>query len=134
MIVLDEFTIGRSGPWLVILNNACSHYKVFAMEFNKSYNPEFGDPNKDHVGINLGSAVSFKTENSSKVNVSLHNTTIAYRAWISYDSQRRWIEVHLGLDVEPKPSQPILSLPLNLSPFLKEYMFIGFSASTGNLA
>lgn len=104
------------------------------IEFNKSYNPEFGDPNKDHVGINLGSAVSFKTENSSKVNVSLHNTTIAYRAWISYDSQRRWIEVHLGLDVEPKPSQPILSLPLNLSPFLKEYMFIGFSASTGNLA
>lgn len=100
MIVLDEFTIGRSGPWLVILNNACSHYKVFAMEFNKSYNPEFGDPNKDHVGINLGSAVSFKTENSSKVNVSLHNTTIAYRAMIvNVDGSRSILDWTLSLNL-----------------------------------
>ena len=43
-----------------------------------SYDPEFGDPDEDYVGIKLGNAVSFKTENSSKVNVSLHNTTIAH--------------------------------------------------------
>ena len=73
-----EFTVGRSRPWLVILNDACSHYKVFVVEFDTSYNPEFGDPNEDYVGIKLGSVISFKTENSSKVNVSLHNTTIAH--------------------------------------------------------
>ena len=37
------------------------------------------------------------------------------------------------MDGEPKPSHPILYFPLNLSLFLKEYMFVGFSASTGNL-
>ena len=68
----------RSRPWLIILNDACSHYKVFVMEFDMSYDPEFGDPDEDYVGIKLGNAVSFKTENSSKVNVSLHNTTIAH--------------------------------------------------------
>ena len=76
--VPDEFTIGRSRPWLGILNDACSHYKVFVVEFDTSYDPEFGDPNEDHVGIKLRSAVSFKTENSSKVNVSLYDTTIAH--------------------------------------------------------
>ena len=48
------------------------------MEFDTSYSPEFGDPNEDYVGIKLGSVISFNTENSSKVNVSLHNATIAH--------------------------------------------------------
>ena len=39
--VPDEFTIGRSRPWLGILNDACSHYKVFVVEFDTSYDPEF---------------------------------------------------------------------------------------------
>uniref|UniRef100_A0A2N9H9R4 Protein kinase domain-containing protein n=1 Tax=Fagus sylvatica TaxID=28930 RepID=A0A2N9H9R4_FAGSY len=134
VIVPDEFHVGRPGPWLGILNDVCTRYKVFAVEFDTSFDPEFGDPNDDHVGINLGSIVSFKTENSSKANISLHDTNIIHRAWINYDSQRRWIKVHLGSDGEPKPSQPLLSLPLNLSPFLQEYMFVGFSASTGNSA
>jgi hypothetical protein len=130
----DEYSIGKPGPWLGILNDACGHYKVFAVEFDMCHDPEFGDPNDDHVGINLGSIVSFKTASSSKANVSLHNNTVGHRAWIAYDSQRRRIEVHLGSDGDHKPSEPILSSPLNLSPFLNEYMFVGFSASTGNLA
>ena len=31
----------RSRPWLIILNDACSHYKVFVVEFDTSYDPEF---------------------------------------------------------------------------------------------
>ncbi|KAE8055227.1 hypothetical protein FH972_012082 [Carpinus fangiana] len=133
IIAPDEYSIGKPGPWLGILNDACGHYKVFAVEFDTCHDPEFGDPDDDHVGINLGSIVSFKTASSSKANVSLHNNTVHHRAWIAYDSQRRRIEVHLGSDGDRKPSEPILSSPLNLSPFLNEYMFVGFSASTGNL-
>jgi hypothetical protein len=132
VIVPDEFNVGKPGPWLGILNDACDHYKVFAVEFDTSRDPEFGDPDDDHVGVNLGSIVSFKTASSSKANVSLHNNTVSHRAWIAYDSQSRRIEVHLGSDGERKPSEPILSSPLNLSPFLQEYMFVGFSASTGS--
>lgn len=131
VMVPDEFTVGRPGPWLGIINDACNHYKVFAVEFDTSYDPEFGDLNDDHVGINVGEIVSFKTANSSEANVSLHSSSV-HRAWITYDGHRKWINVHLGSDGDPIPSQPILSSPLNLSPFLDEYMFVGFSASTGN--
>ncbi|KAL6280242.1 hypothetical protein ACE6H2_017123 [Prunus campanulata] len=127
----DEFTIGRPGPWLGILNDACNHYKVFAVEFDTNHDPQFGDPNDDHIGINLGAAVSFKTANLSEANISLHNSKV-HRAWITYDGNHKHINIHLGLDGNPIPSKPILSSPLNLSPFLQEYMFVGFSASTGN--
>ncbi|KAF3448467.1 hypothetical protein FNV43_RR09180 [Rhamnella rubrinervis] len=131
VIVPDEFTIGRPGPWLGILNDACKHYNVFAVEFDTSHDPELGDPNDDHVGINVGAIVSFKTANSSGARISLHSNS-RHRAWITYDGHRRWIDVHLGSDSDPIHTQPILSSPLNLSPFLEEYMFVGFSASTGN--
>ncbi|KAG2681309.1 hypothetical protein I3843_11G138500 [Carya illinoinensis] len=130
IIVPDEFTVGRPGPWLGVLNDVCNHYKVFYVEFDATLDPEFGDPNDDHVGVNLGSVVSFKTANPSKANVSLHSN-IVHRAWITYDGQRRRIDVHLGSDGYSKPSEPILSFPLDLSPFLQEYMFVGFSASAG---
>ncbi|PRQ17876.1 putative protein kinase RLK-Pelle-LRR-III family [Rosa chinensis] len=132
VIVPDEFTTGKPGPWLGIVNDACNHYKVFAVEFDTSHDLQFGDPNDDHVGINLGTIVSFKTANSSEASVSLHNHTVVHRVWITYDGYLRWITLHLGIDGDPKPSQPLLSSSLNLSPFLEEYMFVGFSASTGD--
>ncbi|XVE64924.1 hypothetical protein DITRI_Ditri07aG0141100 [Diplodiscus trichospermus] len=132
VLVLDEFTIGRPGPWLGILNDACDHYKVFAVEFDNIDDPKFGDPNDDHVGINLGGVVSFRTANLSVTNVSLHNDSV-HRAWIMYDGHKGWIDIYLGLDGYPRPPMPLLSSSLNLSPFLEEYMFVGFSASTGDL-
>lgn len=120
-----------SGPWLGIANDACNHYKIFAVEFDTGKDAEFGDPNDDHVGINAGAVVSFKTANSSEARVSLRSSSV-HRAWIIYDGDRKWIDVHLGTDGDLIPEIPLLSSPLNLSPFLKEYMFVGFSASTGN--
>ncbi|CAK7335425.1 unnamed protein product [Dovyalis caffra] len=133
VIVPDEFTVGRPGPWLGILNDACDHYKVLAIEFDTTRDPEVGDPNDDHVGINLGSIVSSKVANLSQAKVSLHDHLVL-RAWIKYDGYKRWIEVSLGLDGDEIPLNPILSSSLNLAPFLNEYMFVGFSASTGNSA
>ncbi|KAK2664693.1 hypothetical protein Ddye_003267 [Dipteronia dyeriana] len=142
VIVPDEFTVGRPGPWLGIVNDACGHYKVVAIEFDSSHDPKFGDPNDDHVGINLGSAVSSKTANisssssssESETNAwnSLHDHDSIHRAWIMYDGHKKWIDIYFGVDGDSVPSKPILSTPLNLSPFLEEYMFVGFSASTGD--
>ncbi|BFG23629.1 hypothetical protein CerSpe_099030 [Prunus speciosa] len=135
IIVPDEFTIGRPGPWLGMLNDACQDdYKAIAVEFDTRLNPEFGDPNDNHVGINLGTIVSTKTINASDVGVFLNDGSV-HRAWIGYDGSRRWMEIHLGSDGGSNDSpalKPIFSGPLDLSPFLNEYMFVGFSASTGN--
>lgn len=133
IIVPDEFTVGRSGPWLGMLNDACDEeYKAVAVEFDTRCNPEFGDPNDNHVGINLGSIVSTRIINVSDIGVSLKDGSI-HRARIRYDSPRRWIEIHLGSEGQEFFSAPAFSGFLDLSPYLKEYMFVGFSASTGNL-
>ncbi|KAF8042996.1 hypothetical protein BT93_A1358 [Corymbia citriodora subsp. variegata] len=133
IIVPDEFTVGRSGPWLGMLNDACDEeYKAVAVEFDTRHNPEFGDPNDNHVGINLGSIVSTRIINASDIGVSLKDGSI-HRARITYDGPRRWIEIHLGSEGQEFHSNPAFSGFLDLSPHLKEYMFVGFSASTGNL-
>ncbi|XP_027331977.1 probable L-type lectin-domain containing receptor kinase S.7 [Abrus precatorius] len=133
IIVPDEFTVGRPGPWLGMLNDACENdYKAVAVEFDTRKNPEFGDPNDNHVGINLGTIVSTKIINVSDVGVSLKDGFV-HRAWITYDGPQRKMDIHLGLaNQEVYPSKPIFSESVDLSPYLNEYMFVGFSASTGN--
>lgn len=135
IIVPDEFTVGRPGPWLAMLNDACEDdYKAVAVEFDTRQNPEFGDPNDNHVGINLGTIVSTQAIDVSDLGIFLSDGSV-YRAWISYDGPRRWMDIRLQREEANSttyPSKPIFSGPLDLSPFLKEYMFVGFSASTGN--
>ncbi|TKY56410.1 L-type lectin-domain containing receptor kinase S.7 [Spatholobus suberectus] len=125
--------VGRPGPWLGMLNDACDNdYKLVAVEFDTRKNPEFGDPNDNHVGINLGTIASTKVINVSEVGVSLKDGFV-HRAWITYDGPQRRMDIRLGLaNQEDYPSKPIFSEYVDLSPHLNEYMFVGFSASTGN--
>ncbi|KAK4277667.1 hypothetical protein QN277_015628 [Acacia crassicarpa] len=134
IIVPDEFTVGRSGPWLAMLNDACQdNYKAVAIEFDTRMNPEFGDPNDNHIGINLGTILSSKTINVSDVGVNLKDGFV-HRAWITYDGPGKRMDIRLGSANQEDyyPSKPIFSESVDLSPFLNEYMFVGFSASTGN--
>ncbi|MED6161132.1 hypothetical protein PIB30_057839 [Stylosanthes scabra] len=104
IIVPDEFTVGRSGPWFAMLNDVCQNdYKAVAVEFDTRKNPEFGDPNDNHIGINLGTIVSTKTINVSDAGVSLKDGSV-HRAWIKYDGPQRRMDIYLGLpnqDVYP---------------------------------
>lgn len=132
ILVPDEVTVGRPGPWLGMLNDACEDdYKAFAVEFDTYKNEKFGDPNDNHVGINLGSIISNTTIDAADAGVSFKNGTLV-RVWINYDGNRRWIDLSLGRERDDKPSKAIYAAPLDLSSFLKEYMFVGFSASTGH--
>ncbi|KAM7267437.1 hypothetical protein ACFE04_009603 [Oxalis oulophora] len=129
IVVPDEFTVGRPGAWLGMLNDACQDdYKAFAIEFDTRKNAEVGDPNDNHVGINLGSIVS-----STVINITDSlNDGLVHRAWIKYDGSRKWMDIRLGSDGPDYPSNPIYSGFVDISSFLDEYMFVGFSASTGN--
>lgn len=132
IIVPDEFTVGRPGPWLGMLNDVCDEeYKAIGIEFDTRKNPEFRDPNDNHIGINLGSIVSSTTINASEFGIFLKDGSV-HRAWVKYDGPNRLMDVRLGPDTETYPEKPVFSGRLDLSPFLKEYMFVGFSASTGN--
>lgn len=115
-----------------MLNDACEdEYKVVAVEFDTRMNPEFGDPNDNHVGINLGSIVSTTAINVSSFGVHLNDGTV-HRAWIIYDGNMKFLEIYLGPDETARPSRAVYSGNVDLSPYLNEYMFIGFSGSTGD--
>ncbi|XP_015070402.1 L-type lectin-domain containing receptor kinase VIII.2-like [Solanum pennellii] len=132
IIVPDELTVGRAGPWLGMLNDLCDEdYKTVAIEFDTRKNPEFGDPNDNHLGINLGSIVSTAAINASDAGVQLNDGSV-HRVWISYDGRKRFVEIRLAPDGRGYPSKPVYSGLLDLSPYLNEYMFVGFSAATGN--
>ncbi|KAL2526486.1 L-type lectin-domain containing receptor kinase S.4 [Abeliophyllum distichum] len=113
---------------------------VFAVEFDTVRNFEFGDINDNHVGIDINSLASnasvpatyFVEGNSTGQELHL-NSGKRIQAWIDYDSTKRQLDVTLSLS-SSKPSLSVLSFAVDLSPIFMDYMYVGFSASTGLLA
>lgn len=111
----------RDGGSGLTFNDACKDdYKAVAVEFDTRHDPEFGDPNDNHVGINLGSIVSTRAINASDVGIFLNDGSV-HRAWIAYDGTRGWMDVRIGSDGQDYPStKPTFSGVLDISPFLNE--------------
>ncbi|XP_055811136.1 L-type lectin-domain containing receptor kinase S.4 [Solanum dulcamara] len=145
------FTISRTkemkgvfpSQYLGLLNsgdvgNFSNH--VFAVEFDTVQDFEFGDISDNHVGIDMNDLKSnasvnasyFSEGNSTKQKLYLQSGK-TIQAWIDYDSTRNLLNVTLSLS-STKPTSSILSFPVDLSPILEEFMYVGFSASTGLLA
>ncbi|XVE61933.1 hypothetical protein DITRI_Ditri06bG0078100 [Diplodiscus trichospermus] len=143
------FTISTSkdlralpSQYLGILNatdigNFSNH--LFAVEFDTVQDFEFQDINDNHIGIDINSLVSnasvpagYFTDNSTKQNLTLKSGK-AIQAWVDYDSVEKVINVTIAPN-STRPRLPILSFHVDLSPYLQEFMYVGFSASTGLLA
>ncbi|MCD7464051.1 L-type lectin-domain containing receptor kinase S.4 [Datura stramonium] len=138
-----DFSTALPSQYLGLLNasdigNFSNH--IFAVEFDTDRDFEFGDINDNHVGVNINSLVSNKSaaaayysdDHSVKQDLNLKSGEVIL-AWVEYDSVTKSINVTLS-PTSSKPKIPLLSYHLDLSPILKEYMYVGFSASTGLLA
>eukprot|EP00268_Persea_americana_P007328 TRINITY_DN12718_c0_g3_i2.p1 TRINITY_DN12718_c0_g3~~TRINITY_DN12718_c0_g3_i2.p1 ORF type:complete len:693 (+),score=82.23 TRINITY_DN12718_c0_g3_i2:134-2212(+) len=100
--------------------------QLVAVEFD-SYMNEW-DPSADHIGIDVNSIVS-------KANVtwrsSIKNGATA-NAWVSYESSTKNLSVFLTYDKNPIfGGNSSLYYIVDLSQVLPEWIYIGFSASTG---
>ncbi|XP_050212238.1 L-type lectin-domain containing receptor kinase S.4 [Mercurialis annua] len=112
---------------------------IVGVEFDTVQDFEFGDINDNHIGVDINSLVSNKSvaaayflDNSTRVNLTLQSGKVI-QAWIDYDSVKSVLQVRVS-PFSVKPRMPILSFEVDLSPFLKEFMYVGFSSSTGLLA
>ncbi|GKV05885.1 hypothetical protein SLEP1_g17837 [Rubroshorea leprosula] len=112
---------------------------LFAVEFDTVQDFEFQDINDNHIGININSMTSnasapagYYSDSSTKQNLTL-KSGIRIQAWIDYDSVQNVINVTISPN-SSRPSLPILSFRVDLSPIFQEFMYVGFSASTGLLA
>ncbi|XP_062095537.1 L-type lectin-domain containing receptor kinase S.4-like [Humulus lupulus] len=143
-IVPSIDTKGLPSQYLGIFNasdtagNFSNH--IFAVEFDTVQDFEFGDINDNHVGIDINSlnstyaeTVSYFDDNdpSKRTNFSLNGKAI--QAWIDYDSAKNLLNVSVA-PFSKKPKNPLLSVQTNLTPIFQEFMYVGFSASTGLLA
>lgn len=120
------------GQWLGIVNaatNGSSQANIVAIEFDtrKSYTE---DVNDNHVGLDVNSVYSIEQESLYEHGINLSagfNVTVR----IQYDGKNMTVYAATN-GTEEYMKNPVISWPLNLSDFLPEKVFVGFSASTSN--
>lgn len=112
------------GQWLGIVNgitNGTNQSQIVAIEFDtkKSYEQDIND---NHVGLDVNSVYSIRQVPLTRVNLANGtDTTVQVR----YDGQNITVFV-------ANMETPLLSEPIDLSEYLPEKVFVGFSASTGD--
>jgi hypothetical protein len=95
------------------------------------------DPDDNHVGVDINSLISVKTETAGYWNgeefqeFSLKSGR-NIQAWIDYDHLQSQLNVTITLAGLPRPQKPLISQKIDLQSVLQEKMFVGFSAATGN--
>ncbi|XP_027166662.1 L-type lectin-domain containing receptor kinase IV.1-like [Coffea eugenioides] len=113
---------------------------VFAVELDTFQHQEVEDINANHVGIDVNSVKSIVSSPASyqaNNNNSFDNLTLSsgqrMQLWVEYDGADRRINVTLAPIAAAKPHTPLLSLTYDLSPILKQTMYVGFSAASSPL-
>ncbi|KAI8557471.1 hypothetical protein RHMOL_Rhmol04G0013600 [Rhododendron molle] len=122
----DNQTLGSSGGYLGLFNSSrITKNKFVAIEFDTKKDAHFDDPNDNHVGLDIKNLVSMETANPD---LDLKSGELI-TAWIDYKSGLNRLNVFLSYS-SFKPNFPLLSVDIDLSDYLKDYVFVGFSAST----
>ncbi|BAF19318.1 probable L-type lectin-domain containing receptor kinase S.7 [Oryza sativa Japonica Group] len=128
----DHATLGATGGYLGLFNSSSSAAKtnasIVAVEFDTMLNDEFGDPSDNHVGLDLGLPVSVNAVDLAAFGVVLNSGNLT-TAWIDYHGADHLLQVSLSYSAA-KPAKPVLSVAVDLSPYLRDAMYVGFSAST----
>ncbi|RWR78547.1 Protein kinase domain-containing protein [Cinnamomum micranthum f. kanehirae] len=124
------------GQWLGIVNektNGSSLNGIVAVEFDtrKSYTADLDD---NHVGVDVNSIYSINQVSLRKMGVTLASTEDVL-ASIQYDGKSKIMNIYVSMaNVSSSHNQltPLISMPIDLSQYLEEDVYVGFSASTGN--
>ncbi|KAK9998678.1 hypothetical protein SO802_018281 [Lithocarpus litseifolius] len=136
-----DFTHAETSQFLGLFNSkddGLPAKHILAIELDTLLNPELLDINKNHVGIDVNSAISFESAPASYIpnkegkNISLDLLSgNPMHLWIDYDEAEKLLNVTLAPTSGSRPDQPLLSTPIDLSRVLLDSMYIGFTAATG---
>ncbi|KAM3739823.1 hypothetical protein ACB098_08G051400 [Castanea mollissima] len=139
----SNFTNAVGNQYLGLFNSSnegLTSNHILAIELDTALNPEFGDIDKNHVGIDLNSlnstdsASAMYFSNKEGKNISLGLTSgNPMHLWIDYNEAEKLLSVTLAPNGIPKPNRPLMSKPIDLSQYLLESMYVGFSSATGTL-
>ncbi|CAL8165338.1 unnamed protein product [Prunus armeniaca] len=121
-------------------NNGNANNHIFAVELDSFQDPELGDINNNHVGIDINGLRSVKSTPAgyhSLNNGGFQNLILIsgqpMQLWVDYDGIQKQINVTLGPINVDKPHIPLLSLKYDLSTVLNTTMYVGFSSTPGSV-
>ncbi|KAL3698957.1 hypothetical protein R1sor_016979 [Riccia sorocarpa] len=130
---------GQWGSKFGLYNGSVTACPTLAVEFDTSLNPENGDRDDNHVGLDLKGVPSVVVRKASEVEVTLSGGKMVY-TWISYDSESTNLNVRISHN-NNTPSEPFLQRQVNLTDIFPRnsetqppYVYIGFTASNTNLS
>ncbi|KAH7665126.1 Non-specific serine/threonine protein kinase protein [Dioscorea alata] len=121
------------------INLASNH--IVAVEFDTVETPEYKDIDDNHVGIDIYGLISNNSHTAGYYtgdsNRDFHNLSLVsgqpMQAWVEYDGKKLQLNVTIAPLGQQKPSRPLLSSEIDLSGMISEDVFIGFTASEGNI-
>ncbi|KAL5731089.1 hypothetical protein ACHQM5_003848 [Ranunculus cassubicifolius] len=132
----------RPSQYLGLFNetsNGNSSNHVVAVELDTITSSEFGDINDNHVGIDINdlqsvmsAPASYFLDGGAFRNLSLISGQ-RMQVWIEYDGLEKLLTVAIAPFRTPRPKIPLLSLRRDISPFLLDSMYVGFSSATGSV-
>ncbi|KAK4606574.1 hypothetical protein RGQ29_000702 [Quercus rubra] len=139
-----EFTYGVASQYLGIFNtsnNGSPTNNILAIEVDTVKSPDVQDIDSNHVGIDVNGLVSnesapasyFSGQEGKNRSMELMSGNPMH-LWIDYNETEKLLNVTLAPTSIPKPNQPLLSEHIDLSQYLSESMYVGFSAATGAVA
>ncbi|KAI3913355.1 hypothetical protein MKW92_030623 [Papaver armeniacum] len=121
IITSKKYILG-SGFGYMGLSNETSQEEggvYIAVEFDTSFD----------LRIDINSVMSFASVDSTSMGFDLKNGK-RMTVWIEYIDSKKMVEVWLR-NTKSRTNGPILATHIDLSMYLEEFMFIGFSASNG---
>ncbi|CAN6471588.1 unnamed protein product [Victoria cruziana] len=139
-----KFSHAFGGPYLGLFNksnNGNPQNHILAVEFDTSQQLDLNDPDSNHAGVDVNgvksnstASAAYYTELGEKKELLLDSRT-AIQAWIDYDGNEKRLNVTIAPVSHPlKPNRSLISYQIDLSPVLKEQMYVGFSSGTQKLA
>lgn len=121
-----------SGMWLGLVNettNRTLESRIVAVEFDtrKSYP---GDLDGNHVGLNVNNINSVVQESLSSRGITIISG-VSFTAHVRYDGKNLSVYVSRNLEVYEERNL-VFSREIDLSAYLPETVYVGFTASTSN--
>ncbi|GLT59340.1 hypothetical protein SLA2020_321650 [Shorea laevis] len=119
-------------------NNGNDTNHVVAVELDTVSNDQFEDIDSNHIGIDvngLNSEIShgagYYVDSISQFrNLTLMSGRLM-QVWVEYNGLEKRMNVTLAPINVPKPKLPLLSLSKDMSSFVNDTVYLGFSSSTG---
>jgi Protein kinase domain/Legume lectin domain len=107
-----------------------NEHSVIAVEFDTNLDAVLRDLDDNHVAVDACSIFSSASSSAVLADLDLKKV-VPMTAWVEYHSVDKELQVWLSYSSKHRPANPLLVAGLDLSGLVHEFMYIGFSASSG---